>query len=75
TANSSKPEKVGGDTHYESAENRYQMFQRGITIVAPLKEDFNPTGLMSQENFVLDEAGVTCPAGMVTPLSSYDYRY
>jgi len=62
-ANSSKPEKIAGDTHYGSAENRFQMSTRGITIVAPLKDDFNPTGLFSQERFVLDETGVTCPAG------------
>jgi transposase len=47
----------------EKTENRYQMSLRGITIVAPIKEDFNPTGLLSQEKFVLDKTGVTCPAG------------
>lgn len=74
TANSSKPEKVGGDTHYGSAENRFQMFQRGVTIVAPLKEDSNPTGLLSQEKFVLDETGVTCPAGNRTMISNFNKK-
>jgi len=74
TENSSKPEKIAGDTHYGSAENRYQMFQRGITIVAPLKEDFNPTGLLSQDKFVLDGAGVTCPAGNRTMISNHNEK-
>lgn len=43
---------------------------RGITIVAPLKEDFNPTGLLSQEKFILDKTGVTCPAGNRTMISN-----
>ncbi|MCZ7362988.1 MAG: IS1182 family transposase [Candidatus Methanoperedens sp.] len=68
--NSSKPPKIAGDTHYGSAENRYQMLQRGITIVAPIKEDFNPTGLLSQDKFVLDKTGVTCPAGNRTMISN-----
>ncbi|CAD6492158.1 MAG: hypothetical protein EMLJLAPB_00216 [Candidatus Argoarchaeum ethanivorans] len=46
TENSSKPQKIKGDTHYGSAENRYQMSTRGITIIAPLKKDFNPAGLL-----------------------------
>ncbi len=72
--NSSKPSKITGDTHYGSAENRYQMLQRGITIVAPIKEDFNPTGLLSQDNFVLDKMGVTCPAGNRTMISNYNEK-
>jgi transposase len=72
--NSSKPPKVGGDTHYGSAENRFQMSMRGITIVAPLKEDFNPTGLLSMENFILEETGVTCPAGNRTMISSFNEK-
>lgn len=71
-ANGSKPDKIGGDTHYGSAENRYQMSLRGITIVAPLKEDFNPTGLLPQEKFVFDDAGVTCPAGNRTIISNFN---
>ena len=74
TTNSSKPEKVAGDTHYGSAENRYQMSLRGITLVAPLKEEFNPTGLFSQEKFVLDETGVSCPAGNRTMISNFNER-
>ncbi len=69
-ANSSRPDKIGGDTHYGSAENRYQMATRGITIVAPLKENFNPTGLFPQEKFVFDDTGVTCPAGNRTMISN-----
>jgi transposase len=72
--NSSKPSKIAGDTHYGSAENRYQMSLRGITIVAPIKEDFNPTGLYSQEKFVLDKTGVTCPAGNRTMISNYNEK-
>src|SRR5659263_226349 len=72
--NSSKPPKIAGDTHYGSAENRYQMSQRGITIVTPIKEDFNPTGLYSQEKFVLDKTGVTCPAGNRTMISNYNEK-
>jgi len=74
TKNSSKPPKIAGDTHYGSAENRYQMSLRGITIVAPIKEDFNPTGLLSQEKFVLDKTGVTCPAGNRTMISNYNEK-
>jgi transposase len=74
TENSSKPPKIAGDTHYGSAENRYQMSLRGITIVAPIKEDFNPTGLLSQEKFVLDKTGVTCPAGNRTMISNYNEK-
>src|SRR5659263_668253 len=70
----SKPSKIADDTHYGSAENRYQMSQRGITIVAPIKEDFNPTGLYSQEKFVLDKTGVTCPAGNRTMISNYNEK-
>jgi len=33
-----------------SAENRFQMSARGITIVAPLKDDFNPTGLFHRKD-------------------------
>ncbi len=73
-ANSSRPDKIGGDTHYGSAENRYQISLRGITIVAPLKEDFNPTGLFPQEKFVLDETGVTCPAGNRTMIANYNEK-
>jgi len=74
TENSSKPPKIAGDTHYGSAENRYQMSLRGITIVAPIKEDFNPTGLLSQEKFVLDKTGVTCPAGNRTMISNHNEK-
>jgi len=74
TENSSKPPKIAGDTHYGGAENRYQMSLRGITIVAPIKEDFNPTGLLSQEKFVLDKTGVTCPAGNRTMISNYNEK-
>ncbi len=74
TENSSKPPKIGGDAHYGSAENRYQMAMRGIMIVAPLKEDFNPTGLISQEKFILDETGVTCPAGNRTMISNHNEK-
>jgi IS5 family transposase len=74
TENSSKPPKIAGDTHYGSAENRYQMLLRGITIVAPIKEDFNPTGLLSQDKFVLDKTGVTCPAGNRTMISNYNEK-
>jgi len=72
--NSSKPPKIAGDTHYGSAENRFQMSTRGITIVAPFKEDFNPAGLISQEKFVLDKTGVTCPAGNRTMISNHNEK-
>jgi IS5 family transposase len=74
TENSSKPPKIAGDTHYGSADNRYQMSLRGITIVAPIKEDFNPTGLLSRDKFVLDKTGVTCPAGNRTMISNYNEK-
>jgi IS5 family transposase len=72
--NSSKPPKITGDTHYGSAENRFQMSTRGITIVAPLREDFNPTGLLPQEKFILDKTGVICPAGNRTMISNYNEK-
>jgi hypothetical protein len=40
--NSTKTEKVVGDTHYGSADNRFEMFIRGITVVATFRKDFNP---------------------------------
>ena len=74
TANGSKPEKVAGDTHYGSAENRFQMLQRKITLVAPLKEDFNPAGLFSQQKFNLDETVISCPAGNRTMISNFNEK-
>jgi len=74
TANGFKPEKVAGDTHYGSAENRFQMLQRGITLVAPLKEDSNPAGLFSQQKFNLDETGISCPAGNRTMISNFSEK-
>ena len=73
-ANGFKPEKVAGDTHYGSAENRFQMLQRRITLVAPLKEDFNPAGLFSQQKFNLDETGISCPAGNRTTISNFSEK-
>jgi len=72
--NSSKPQKVRGDTHYGSAENRFQMLQRRITVVAPIQEGFNPTGLLSQDKFILDKTSVTCPAGNRTMISNYNKK-
>ncbi len=72
--NSSKPQKIRGDTHYGCAENRFQMLQRGITVVAPIQKDFNPTGLLSQDKFILDKTGVTCPAGNRTMISNYNEK-
>ncbi|HSQ85297.1 MAG TPA: IS1182 family transposase [Desulfobacterales bacterium] len=72
--NSSTPPKIRGDTHYGSAENRYQMSLRGITVVAPVIEDFNPTGLLSQDRFILDNTGITCPAGNRTMISNYNKK-
>lgn len=72
--NSSKPQKIRGDTHYGSAENRFQMLQRRITVVAPIQNDFNPTGLLSQDKFILDKTGVTCPAGNRTMISNYNEK-
>ena len=43
TKNSSRPSKIRGDTHYGSAENRFQMSQRGITVVSQIQEGFNKT--------------------------------
>ncbi|MEN8265311.1 MAG: IS1182 family transposase [Nitrospirota bacterium] len=74
TKNSSKPPKVRGDTHYGSAENRFQMLQRGITVVAPIQDGFNPTGLLPQDKFILDKTGVTCPAGNRTMISNYNEK-
>jgi len=41
--NSSKHEKIGEDTHCGSADNRYEMSTRGITLVAPFRQYFNLT--------------------------------
>jgi hypothetical protein len=72
--NSSKPEKVSGDTHYGSEENRYQMALRGITIVAPFRQDCSPNGLFSQDMFTIERTGVTCPAGCRTMISNTNER-
>jgi transposase len=61
-----------GDQHYGSAENRVQMSTRGITIVAPFRENSNPTGLFSQDIFVMDGTGITCPAGNRTMISNHN---
>jgi transposase len=50
------------------------MFLRGITLVAPLKEDFNPTGLFPQKEFNLDETGISCPAGNRTMISNFNEK-
>jgi transposase len=74
TENSSKTVEIIGDTHYGSADNRYEMSTRGITIVAPFREDFNPTGLFTQEKFNIENDAVTCPAGCRTMISHYDEK-
>lgn len=72
-ANSSKPKKIVGDGHYGSGDNRHEMsVVRGITLVAPIKEDFNPTGLFTQKKFIIEETGVTCPAGSRTMIFNYN---
>ena len=48
------------------------MLQRWITLVAPLKEDFNPSGLFSQQKFNQDETGISCPAGNRTMISNFN---
>ena len=73
-ANGFKPEKVTGDTHYGSAENRFQMLQRGIALVAPIMQGSNPTGLFSQEEFNLSETGLSCPAGNRTLISNFNEK-
>ncbi|MHA1482610.1 MAG: hypothetical protein ACTSQA_04130 [Candidatus Heimdallarchaeaceae archaeon] len=72
--NSWKPEKIDGDTHYGSADNRYEMSKREITLVAPFREDFNPTGLFTQEEFNIENDAVTCLVGCRTMISHYDEK-
>jgi transposase len=67
---SSKPEKVCGDTHYGSEENRYQMGLRGIKIVAPFRQDSKSNDPFSQDMFTIAKTGVTCPAGCRTIISN-----
>ena len=67
---SSKPEKVCGDTHYGSEENRYQMGLRGIKIVAPFRQDSKTNDPFSQDMFTIAKTGVTCPAGCRTIISN-----
>jgi len=74
TANGSKPKKVTGDTHYGSAENRYEMSRREIILIAPFREESNPTGLFSQQKFVLDETGISCPSGNRTMISNFNEK-
>ena len=50
------------------------MLGRGITVVAPIQKGFNPTGLLSQDKFILDKTGVTCPAGNRTMISNYNEK-
>jgi len=50
------------------------MLGRGITVVAPIQESFNPTGLLPQDKFILDKTGVTCPAGNKTMISNYNEK-
>ena len=72
--NSSKPGNIGGDTCYAGANNRYEIHRRGITVVAPLTDDFNPTWLVPQTKFSFENSGVTCPAGNRTMTSNYNKK-
>ena len=48
--NRSKPSKMRGDTHYGSAENRFQMLGRGITVVAPIQKGSIQPGFYTRIN-------------------------
>ncbi|CAD7767006.1 MAG: hypothetical protein DNFNHJIP_00412 [Candidatus Argoarchaeum ethanivorans] len=50
------------------------MSTRGITIVTPLKKEFNPAGFLSHDKFVLDKTGIICPAGNRTMNLSYNKK-
>ena len=74
-ANSSKPKKIVGDSHYGSEDNRHEIsVTRGITLVAPFREDFNPTGLFTQKEFIIEDTCVTCPAGSRTMDFNYNVK-
>lgn len=66
-----KPEAIVADSAYGYGRHRKQLKEDKILFVSPLQKKPNPTGLISNEEFVYDiKAGnVTCPAGVVTSKS------
>lgn len=59
---------------FRNKSNIYEIHLRGITVVAPLTDDFNPTWLFPQTKFCFDNSGVTCPAGNRTMISNYNKK-
>jgi len=57
--------EVIADTHYGSADQRQNLADRGIELVAPAAPSSSPKGLFSKDRFDIDlDAGtVTCPNG------------
>ena len=63
-----KPEFVLADSAYGYGAHRRALAADHIQLVAPLKEAYNPTGMMTNDQFRYDAQArtVTCPSGQVT---------
>lgn len=68
-------DKVVSDGVYGSATNRFELLKRNAVLIAPVSKDANTSGdYYPQTKFIIDESGVTCPAGHRTMISYYDKR-
>jgi hypothetical protein len=68
--------EVIGDTHYGSAENRRDLAQAGIELIAPAQPSSAPKGYFSKDEFTIDLQGgtVTCPAGQTATIPTTTAR-
>ena len=70
------PPKVIGDTAYSDGEYRKLLKEKGVELVAPLREANNRTkAIFPKSMFKYDEASgtLTCPQGVVTKASWVDH--
>lgn len=67
--------KVVADGAYGSAANRFGMLKKDAVLIAPVSKDANTSGdYYPQSKFIIDESGVTCPAGHRTMISYHDKK-
>lgn len=69
------PEYVLGDSAYGYGAHRRALELEQVELVAPLKEAYNLTGMMTNDKFHYDAQAksVTCPSGQITT-TSYDMK-
>jgi hypothetical protein len=67
--------KVVAGGAYSSAVNLFGMLKRDAVLIAPVSKDANAFGdYDSQSKFIIDESGVTHPAGHRTIMSYHDQK-